>query len=100
MRNFISGLMVGIILFASSGIAWGAQKTVKFTVRGLSCSTDEVCVSKKLKALTGVTDSSVDGIDSSVIATFDDEKISAETIKKAIEEEGYDVDKVQAIPDR
>ncbi len=65
-------------------------KTV-FKVEGMSCQHCEKTVKKAAGALSGVTDVTVDLKKKTVTAVYEDTKVSAEAIKKAIEEQGYEV---------
>lgn len=66
------------------------MEKVQLNVKGMSCGH---CVSSVEKALDGVgVMGSVDLSSGKVTFEFDANKVSLETIKEAIEEQGYDVE--------
>lgn len=60
-------------------------------VEGMSCSHCENSVKKAVGGLNGVKSVAVDLKGKKVTIEFDQEKVSVETIKGAIEDQGYDV---------
>jgi copper chaperone len=60
-------------------------------VEGMSCSHCENSVKKAVGALNGVDGVSVDLKAKKVTVEFDPEKVTIETIKDTIEDQGYDV---------
>jgi len=60
-------------------------------VEGMSCSHCENRVKKAVGALNGVANVLVDLKSKKVSIEFDSEKVSIETIKDTIEDQGYDV---------
>lgn len=60
-------------------------------VEGMSCSHCVNAVTKAVNALDGVSGVNVDLEGKKVTVDFEDDKVSLDTIKDAIEEEGYDV---------
>lgn len=66
------------------------EKTV-LNVEGMSCSHCEKTVKKSAGALDGVTEVTVDLKKKTVTVTYEDTKVSVADIKKAIEEQGYEV---------
>lgn len=65
---------------------------MKITVKGMMCSHCENRVNKAVESLDGVTFAKADRLDNSVEVRFDEKKVSLETIKKVIADEGYDVE--------
>ncbi len=60
-------------------------------VEGMSCSHCVNAVTKAVTALEGVSGVNVDLEGKTVTVDFDADQVSLESIKEAIEEEGYDV---------
>lgn len=60
-------------------------------VEGMSCSHCENSVKKAVGGLNGVESVVVDLKGKKVTIEFDPEKVSVDTIKDAIEDQGYDV---------
>ncbi len=60
-------------------------------VEGMSCSHCVNAVTKALNALDGVSGVKVDLAEKKVTVDYDGEMVSLESIKQAIEEEGYEV---------
>lgn len=67
------------------------MKNSTLNVEGMSCSHCVNAVTKAVTALDGVSGVSVSLEGKTVTVDFDEEKVSLESIKEAIEEEGYDV---------
>tara|TARA_Y100000310_G_scaffold281513_1_gene302019 strand:- start:487 stop:684 length:198 start_codon:yes stop_codon:yes gene_type:complete len=65
------------------------MKTEKFKVGGMHCKSCEMLITDSLEDL-GVKDISFNN--NEVTLTFDDSKISLETIKKIIEKDGYKIE--------
>jgi len=63
------------------------------TVNGMSCSHCENSVKKAVGALGGVDSVRVELADRKVYVEFDPDKVSLDAIIKAIEDQGYDVEK-------
>ena len=68
-----------------------ANEVKVLNVEGMSCSHCENSVKKAVGALNGVATVSVDLKLKKVSIEFDSEKVSIETIKDTIEDQGYDV---------
>lgn len=66
------------------------EKTLN--VEGMSCSHCENSVKKAVGALNGVSNVTVDLKSKKVSIEFDADKVSIETIKDTIEDQGYDVE--------
>ncbi len=68
------------------------SKEVKtLNVEGMSCSHCENSVKKAVGALEGVESVAVDLKGNKVTIEFDAQKVSVDTIKDTIEDQGYDV---------
>jgi len=67
------------------------MKNITLNVEGMSCSHCVNAVTKAVTALDGVSGVSVSLEGKTVGVDFDEEKVSLDSIKEAIEEEGYDV---------
>ena len=67
------------------------MKNVTLNVEGMSCSHCVNAVTKAVSALEGVSGVNVDLEGKTVTVDFDADQVSLESIKEAIEEEGYDV---------
>jgi len=68
-----------------------ASEVKTLNVEGMSCSHCENSVKKAVGALNGVGNVTVDLKAKKVTIDFDPEKVSIETIKETIEDQGYDV---------
>ena len=62
-------------------------------VEGMSCSHCENSVKKAVGALNGVNSVTVDLKSNKVTVEYDVERVSLDTIKDTIEDQGYDVEK-------
>ncbi|SDC57782.1 copper chaperone [Terribacillus halophilus] len=65
------------------------EKTLN--VQGMSCGHCKASVESALNKLDGVSTATVDLAAAKVDVTYDDSKVSVDTMKEAIEEQGYDV---------
>ncbi|RCX10369.1 copper chaperone [Anaerobacterium chartisolvens] len=61
------------------------------TVEGMSCSHCESSVKKAVGALYGVNGTSVDLKSKKVTVEYDSDAVNLDSIKKAIEDQGYDI---------
>ncbi|MHB8063304.1 MAG: copper chaperone CopZ [Ruminiclostridium sp.] len=68
-----------------------ANEVKILNVEGMSCSHCENSVKKAVGALNGIVNVSVDLKSKKVSIEFDSGKVSIETIKDTIEDQGYDV---------
>jgi len=68
-----------------------AKEIKTLDVEGMSCSHCENAVKKAVGALNGVGSISVDLKGKKVTVEYDSEKVTVESIKDAIEDQGYDV---------
>lgn len=64
---------------------------VVLNVEGMSCGHCVSAVEGALSKLTGVTKATVSLADHNVAVEFDENKVSVEAMKEAIEDQGYDV---------
>lgn len=67
------------------------MKSITLNVEGMSCSHCVNAVTKAMTALEGVSGVNVDLEGKTVTVDYDTEQVSLESIKEAIEDEGYDV---------
>lgn len=67
------------------------MKSSTLNVEGMSCSHCVDAVTKAVSALAGVSSVNVDLAGKTVTVDYSDDQVSLESIKEAIEEEGYDV---------
>lgn len=67
------------------------MKNITLNVEGMSCSHCVNAVTKAVTALEGVSGVSVDLEGKTVTVDYDADQVSLESVKEAIEEEGYDV---------
>ena len=67
------------------------MKQVTLNVEGMSCSHCVNAVTKALTALEGVSGVNVDLAGKTATVDYEEEKVSLDSMKQAIEEEGYDV---------
>lgn len=68
-----------------------AKEIANLNVEGMSCSHCENSVKKAVGALAGVDNVTVDLKGKKVSVGYDPGKVSLQTIKDAIEDQGYDV---------
>ena len=67
------------------------MENIMIKVEGMSCSHCEDAVKKAVKALEGVDQVSVSLEDKTVSVDYDSKAVSLDSIKQAIEDQGYDV---------
>lgn len=67
------------------------MQTVTLTVEGMSCGHCVKAVETGVNELNGIENVTVNLEDANVAVSYDDEKVSVDEIKEAIEEQGYDV---------
>lgn len=67
------------------------MKTIELKVEGMSCSHCENAVKTAVGALTAVAEVLVSLEHKTVSVTFDETLVTDDVIKKAIEDQGYDV---------
>lgn len=67
------------------------KDSIRFNVEGMSCSHCGEAVRNAVGALNGVSSVNVDVKGKKVLVEYDSERVSAETIKGTIEDQGYDV---------
>jgi len=65
------------------------EKTLN--VEGMSCAHCKASVEGALKNLDGVSGAEANVDEGQVAVTYDDSKVSMDSMKEAIEEQGYDV---------
>lgn len=68
-----------------------AKEYYTMSVEGMSCSHCENRIKNAVEALNGVRGVTVDLNNQKVRVEFDDEKVSIDTIKNIIEDQGYEV---------
>ena len=68
-----------------------AKEMKTLNVEGMSCSHCENAVKKSVGALNGVSSVAVDLKGKKVMVEFDPEKVTVDTIKDTIEDQGYNV---------
>lgn len=67
------------------------METVVLNVQGMSCGHCVKAVEAALGELQGINEVKVDLENAQVTVAFDTAKVAIETIKEAIEEQGYDI---------
>lgn len=67
------------------------MKNITLNVEGMSCSHCVNAVTKAVTALAGVGGVNVDLEAKTVTVDFDEAEVSLDSIREAIEDEGYDV---------
>jgi copper chaperone len=67
------------------------MKNITLNVEGMSCSHCVNAVTNAVTALAGVSGVNVDLAAKTVTVDFDEAEVSLDSIKEAIEDEGYDV---------
>ena len=68
-----------------------SREIINLTVEGMSCSHCESCIKKSVGSLNGVDSVNVDLKSKKVAVEFDPERVSIQTIKDTIEDQGYEV---------
>lgn len=68
-----------------------AKEVTTLSVQGMSCGHCEAAVKKAVGALKGVDKVAVDLNGKKVTVDYDQEKVTLQAIKDAIEDQGYDV---------
>jgi copper chaperone len=68
-----------------------SKEVSTLSVQGMSCSHCEASIKKAVGALNGVDKVTVDLNGKKVTVDYDQEKVSLQSIKDAIEDQGYDV---------
>lgn len=91
LKYIIAPAVAGMALILLAGVALAAEVTYDFTVAGMECARDEVAVNQKVNSTAGVLNCTADLQNTSALVKFDDQKVTPEAIKKAIEAEGYKV---------
>ena len=69
----------------------GEQNSV-IKVAGMCCNHCATSIKQAVEGLAGVTKAEVDLAEKSVAVDYDDAVVQIESIKSAIEDQGYDVD--------
>ena len=67
------------------------KEVANLNVEGMSCSHCEASVKKSVGQLNGVSSVTVDLKGKKVMVEYDAEKVSIQTIKDTIEDQGYNV---------
>lgn len=65
---------------------------ITFTVQGMTCAHCEKAVKNAVNDVDGVSNVKVDLNDKLVSVSFNEDKVTVEQIKEAIEDQGYDVE--------
>ncbi|MGJ9459318.1 copper chaperone CopZ [Oceanobacillus sp. CF4.6] len=60
-------------------------------VQGMTCGHCKMSVEGALNELNGVTNTEVDLATGKVDVTYDEDKVTSEAMREAVEEQGYDV---------
>ncbi|MBO8168608.1 MAG: copper chaperone CopZ [Thermoanaerobacteraceae bacterium] len=68
-----------------------AEKMMEISVAGMSCNHCKMAVENALKTLDGVIMAEVDLSANKVAVKFDEDKVSYDQLKAAIEDAGYEV---------
>lgn len=66
-------------------------KKVTLNVEGMSCSHCVAAVNNAVNSLDGISNAKVDLEGKTVTVEYDDDKVALDSIKEAIEDQGYDV---------
>jgi copper chaperone len=74
-----------------SGGLFMVKEVKTLNVEGMSCSHCENAVKKSVGALNGVDNVSVDLKNKKVTVEYNPDKVSVDTIRDTIEDQGYDV---------
>lgn len=64
---------------------------ITLDVKGMTCGHCQSSVEGALKGLEGVTNAEVDLSSGKVDVTYDDAQVTVDTMREAVEDQGYDV---------
>jgi mercuric ion binding protein len=98
MKKF---LVFAFIAFGMlSGMAHAAVQTIKAEVNGMVCAFCAQGIEKKMRSLSQTRDVYVD-LKNKVVAVElkDGQSLSLDTVKGLIKDAGYDVSKIETVPD-
>lgn len=95
-KLFVSILLATAVL--STTTAFAVEKTVKFSVPGMTCASCPFIVKTAISAIKGVTLVKTTLDDHSATVTFDDAVASVDTITKATKDVGYESSVIDAPP--
>lgn len=82
-------VLVVLATLAMGSVAVAKEARAEFTVTGMSCGACAKGVEARLAELAGVKSATVSYEESSATVVYDDEKLTAEKIKKTIEQSGF-----------
>lgn len=82
-------LMVFLALFAISGHALAASRTVTLDVQNMTCAVCPITVKKALERVAGVQHVAVDYDSKTATVQFDDATITADKLTEATKDAGY-----------
>jgi len=82
-------VLVVLVTLTLGSVAVAKEARAEFRVKGMSCGACAKGVEARLADLAGVKSASVSFEESSATVVYDDEKLTAEKIKKTIEESGF-----------
>ena len=85
----LKGVKYGYILLRTSEVTGMINKVIN--VEGMSCDHCRNAVESALAKLNGVTSAEVDLDKNQVRVDYDENRVSVEQMKEAIEDQGYDV---------
>lgn len=87
MRYLISASLAFLLLGATAAVA--VEKTVKLSVRGMSCISCAYSAEKALRSVDGVKDAMILGHKKMALVTYDDAKCNVGQLVSAVEEVGF-----------
>ncbi|MEC5407840.1 mercury resistance system periplasmic binding protein MerP [Paraburkholderia sp. MPAMCS5] len=82
-------LLAALALAVATVPVWAATRTVTLSVPGMTCAACPIIVRHALSQVAGVQKTEVRFEQREAIVTFDDNKISVQTLTKATADAGY-----------
>ncbi len=89
MKIKFAAITLGAVLSLVTTASAFAEKTVTIAIEGMHCGKCAMSVEKKLKATSGVQEAAVSFDKKEATIKYDDEKISVEKLKEAIDSTGF-----------
>ena len=98
MKKFLVSAFIAVSML--SGIAHAAVQTIKAEVNGMVCAFCAQGIEKKMRSLSQIRDVYVD-LKNRVVAVElkEGQSLSLDTVKDLIKDAGYDVSKIETVPD-
>lgn len=91
MKPLIHFVITAALVAASAYDTFAAERKVRFQSQGITCISMESEAGAIPRRLPGVISSEANMVDNTVTVVFDEEKISATSIRDALTREGFPV---------